>query len=390
MNKEHISYLFQRYFNNEATESELDELQAILRDTDCEAWILDVLESSYNQIPAQQFDVEINDQPKEKIFQHIISQPQIKARTYNLWVRFAAAASIIICLTTGYFYLRPVQVKPAINQKIAKHDIAPGSNKAILTLSNGRQIVLSDASTGEIAREKSAAINKDSTGKIVYVATGSGNQSVGNMNTISTPRGGQYQVVLPDGTHVWLNAASSLKYPTIFTGSDRNVELTGEAYFEVAKDKYHPFHVVSSSQTIEVLGTHFNVNTYNDEPAVKTTLLEGSVKIIHGNVTAMLKPGEQSVINNNVDAGIRVIDGIDTEDAIAWKEGKFKFDQTDISVLMRELSRWYDVDVVYQGKIPDDKFSGSLSRNVNISKVLTLLEFTGINFKIEGRTLIIK
>ncbi|NOW95045.1 FecR family protein [Mucilaginibacter sp. SG564] len=390
MNKDRISYLFQRYFDDEATESELDDLQMMLRDPDQIGVIQDVLQNVYDQISPKQFDVAVNEQTKENIFQYIVSQPQIRASNNKLWIRLAAAASIVIGLTIGYFHLRPGQLTSDTPDKIAKNDIAPGSNKAILTLSNGRRIILSDAGTGEIAREESTAINKDSTGKIVYVVAAAGNQVPDLMNTISTPRGGQYQVVLPDGTHAWLNAASSLRYPAVFTGPNRVVELTGEAYFEVVKDMSHPFHVITATQTVEVLGTHFNVNSYADEPSVKTTLLEGSVKVIHGSATAKLKPAEQSAVNDKVDAEIQVNHSVDTDDVIAWKEGKFRFDQTDMPALMRQLSRWYDVDVVYQGKVPVDRFSGTLSRNVNISKVLKLLEFTGVKFKIEGRKLIIK
>ena len=390
MNKDRISYLFQRYFDDEATESELDDLQMMLRDPDQIGVIQDVLQNVYDQINPKLLNVAVNEQTKENIFQYIVSQPQIRVRNNKLWIRLAAAASIVIGLTIGYFHLRPGQLISYTPNKIAKNDIAPGSNKAILTLSNGRRIILSDAGTGEIAREESTAINKDSTGKIVYVVTATGNQVPDLMNTISTPRGGQYQVVLPDGTHAWLNAASSLRYPAVFTGPNRVVELTGEAYSEVVRDMSHPFHVITATQTVEVLGTHFNVNSYADEPSVKTTLLEGAVKVIHGSATAKLKPAEQSAVNDKVDAEIQVNHSVDTDDVIAWKEGEFRFDQTDMPALMRQLSRWYDVDVVYQGKVPVDRFSGTLSRNVNISKVLKLLEFTGVKFEIEGRKLIIK
>jgi ferric-dicitrate binding protein FerR (iron transport regulator) len=209
------------------------------------------------------------------------------------------------------------------------------------------------------------------------------------MNTLTTPRGGQYEVVLPDGTRVWLNSNTSLTYPIIFQGKERHVELTGEAYFEVAKNAAAPFFVKTQSQTVEVLGTHFNINSYADEKSVKTTLLEGRVKITgNGNrKTVSLKPGQQSI--NNL-AIIYIINDADIEEAVAWKNGKFLFRNTDLQTVMRQLSRWYDVDVEYKGTVATKHYRGRISRNVTVSQVFEILKTSGVNFIINGRTIIVK
>jgi ferric-dicitrate binding protein FerR (iron transport regulator) len=190
---------------------------------------------------------------------------------------------------------------------------------------------------------------------------------------------------LPDGSRVWLNSASSLKFPTAFTGSERDVELIGEGYFEVARNKAKPFNVKVKDINVAVLGTHFNIMAYNDEAAVKTTLLEGLVRLTHGNVTDMLKPGQQGVIN---DKGIKIID-VDTDEAVAWKNGFFEFDRVSIQDIMKQLSRWYGTEVTYEGKIPDDEFVGKISRDVKLSQVLHILELSHVRFRIENKKIIV-
>jgi hypothetical protein len=321
----------------------------------------------------------------------ITHSDKVKGKTILLWPRIAVAASVLFVLSvSGYFLLRKATVKQqvAVTQM---HDLAPGSNKAILTLANGKQIVLTGAQNGKLATQGNTAINKTADGQVVYDATAANTTAELIYNTMSTPRGGQYHLTLADGTDVWLNAASSIKYPTAFTGNSREVEITGEAYFEVAHNKAMPFRVTSKGQTIEVLGTRFNVNAYNDEPVMKTTLFEGSVKIGKDKQTVMLKPGQQAIIVNNSNASaIEVMNNADTDQVLAWKNGEFSFNETDLQTVMRQIGRWYDVDIEYDGRIPVDHLSGTFSRNMNASKALTLLKFTGINFKIEGRKIIVK
>ncbi len=310
-----------------------------------------------------------------------------------VWPRIAVAASIILCLSAAVFFMLH---KASVQQQIvgnepSKNDLTPGGNKAILTLSTGQQIVLTGARNGKLAQQGDAAITKTADGQIVYgMANGSAAAEV-SYNTTSTPRGGQFRVVLTDGTKVWLNAASSVTYPTAFTGADREVEITGEVYFEVAHNAAKPFRVKSNGQIVEVLGTHFNINAYKDEPVITTTLFEGSVKVNKGTASALLKPGQQSsVTENGNNLNIKITDNADLDQALAWKNGEFSFNKTNIQFVMRQIARWYDVDIEYAGKIPDKRLSGTFSRNMNASKALSLLEFTGVNFKIEGRKIIVK
>ncbi len=302
----------------------------------------------------------------------------------------SVAAAIIIITTALYYY--PQQPETKITQnKISETDIAPGGNKALLTLSNGQKISLTDASVGTLAQQAGVKITKTADGQLVYTilddvhADGSGDN---HFNTIETPKGGQYRVRLPDGSDVWLNAASALTYPSSFAaGKTRSVDLRGEAYFEVAKDRSRPFIVKTPNQNVEVLGTHFNINAYGDEPAVKTTLIEGSVKVngINGK-SKLLIPGQQSVLT----ASNMQVASIDTDLSIAWKNNQFVFESDDIRHIMRMVARWYNVEVEYIGPIPDNKFGGAVSRFENVSEVLKSLESTGkVKFKLLGKRIIV-
>jgi transmembrane sensor len=299
------------------------------------------------------------------------------------------AAAILVFASVGLYLVYnhyPNRPQPIVNNKVYKNDIAPGGNKAILTLADGSKLVLNNSKNGALATQAGIQIVKqDST--LSYKGT-AGNNSQASYNTITTPYGGQYQLVLADGTKVWLNAASSLRYPTSFTGKDRSVELTGEAYFEVAKNKNQPFNVKTATQTVQVLGTHFNVNAYSDEKTVKTTLLEGSVKVSSATANVMISPGQQSALAKN---GLFVIDkDLDTDEIVAWKNGVFQFNEADIQTIMRQIARWYNIDVEFKGTIPANTYHGKISRNSNVSQVLKILELSGINFTIEGRKITVK
>ena len=295
----------------------------------------------------------------------------------------------------GIFYFTISKQQEQNIQVVEKTvDIAPGGNKGILTLSNGKQIILSDISSKDIiakeGEEDEVTIKMDENGVITYVINPNSDiskEDVNSFNTLSTPTGGQYNIVLADGTKVFLNAVSSIKYPTQFNGDQRIVELEGEAYFEVAKNKSKPFLVKSDNQTIEVLGTHFNVHAYNNESLVKTTLLEGSVAVSYKNQKTILKPGQQSNTSNNFNK--IVVKEVDTEEAIAWKNGRFKFDNADLKSVMKQLERWYGIKVEYRGDISDVRFNGGTFRNKNLSGVLKVLELSNIKFKVEGKTVIV-
>ena len=302
-----------------------------------------------------------------------------------------AAASAIAAICFISFY-SPVQKNVSvtagkINNEIKKStDISPGGNKAILILGDGSSVVLDAVSNGTIANEKNIQIRKLKDGQIDYSL--SGKQDVVTYNTLSTPRGGQYSITLSDGTKVWLNSSSSLRFPTAFTTSQRKVELTGEGYFEVAKNPARPFKVQVNEMEVQVLGTHFNIMAYQDEAMTKTTLLEGSVRINKNNTSTLLKPGQQIKIKQGENAG--KVEEANIEEAIAWKNGMFYFNGATIEVIMRQLERWYDIDVVYEGAV-SEHFNGVISKNVGIAKVFEMLELTGaVHFRIQGKKILVR
>jgi len=325
---------------------------------------------------------EVHQQILNRLEQSINRRPKMR---YLPIMRWTAAAVVLVVIATGtYKLLHQQKFNAAAAVKSYRNDILPGTNKAILRLSTGAVIVLDSAKNGVIAKEGNVSVKKTNNGQLVYNVSSAGALAVSAMNTISVPRGGQYQLLLPDGSKVWLNAASSLSFPTAFTGKERNVTLTGEAYFEVAHNKNMPFNVSVKQMKVQVLGTHFNITAYNDEDSFRTTLLEGSVRLSNGKTQALLKPGQQGVLDNKL--GSLAVTEVNTADAIAWKNGYFVFDHEDIKQVMRKIARWYNVDVDYAKEVPDDLFSGAVNRFVNVSKVLEKLEMTGqLHCKINGR-----
>ena len=388
--------LFKRFISNEFSRLDLEELLAQFseagNETELREIILDHLRSEKDYPQPEMPDLE----EKELVLYLVIKSQLAEDRTFRLWPRIAVAASLLFILSFGgYFLLRKPAEQPIVQNQFS--NIRPGGNKAILTLANGKKIILNDAGNGKLAQQQGIAINKKADGVIVYSSAPSAIANSGSVyNMMTTPRGGQYQLILADGTKVWLNAASSLKYPNAFTGNDRDVELTGEAYFEVAKNKRKPFKVHSGSQTIQVLGTHFNVNAYADEGTLKTTLLEGKVMISASGESAMLSPGQQAqfVINSttgNSGSFIHVLDNVDIEEAVAWKNGLFVFENTNIKSVMLQLSRWYDAQVIYKGVAPQLTFTGVLPKSNSIDKAVKLLEGTGrIKLTIDAKTIIVE
>jgi ferric-dicitrate binding protein FerR (iron transport regulator) len=332
---------------------------------------------------------------KAAAWQNIVQQTGYKSKSNKKrWISYAAAILVLAALGITLTQKHKENQQTLAANKPVK-DLLPGTNKATLTLADGSTLVLDSNQHGKIANQQNVVIKADEDGKLVYEASRGEDLTKPNaptlslaMNVLTTPRGGQYQLVLPDGTKVWLNAASSLKYPAAFAGNERRVELNGEAYFEVSKDPSKPFFVKTASQTVAVLGTHFNINGYADESATKTTLLEGSVKVTGDNGQSVkIKPGEQAI---NYANAISIKENVDTDDAIAWKNGKFMFSNTDLQTIMRQLSRWYDVDVEYQGKIEQKHYMGRISRNVPVSQIFEILKTSGLNFTINGRKIIVK
>jgi ferric-dicitrate binding protein FerR (iron transport regulator) len=313
--------------------------------------------------------------------------------------KIAAAAILAAIAITGVLLITRTRSAPAPamaqHRSTAPADILPGGNRALLTLADGSTISLDSAHTGNLASQGTAQVLKIQDGELKYDAAAARGHSTVSYNTLSTPRGGQYKLLLADGTRVWLNAASSIRYPTTFTGPDREVEISGEAYFEIAKNAAMPFRVLTVSNpgdndpmTIDVLGTHFNVNAYNDEPVVRTTLLEGLVKVSKGNNTALLKPGEAAQLRK--DGAMQRIPDADLEAAVAWKDGLFEFSEEELPVILRQISRWYDIDIEYAGAVPTDKFSGSVSRNTTLSGVLKILRLSDIQVSVSNNKIIVK
>jgi transmembrane sensor len=316
-----------------------------------------------------------------------ISANQRKTRLFS-YAQISVAASVLLIIGVGLYFYQSSRPHKAIKQSQYTYVVKPGSNKAYLTLGNGKRIALDNSVNHKLAKEPGTIISKSANGQLIYTVDNvTGQQQDLTYNTVETPRGGQFQVNLPDGSKVWLNAASSIRFPTVFNSNERKVELKGEAYFEVAKNKEKPFRVSTVNQVVEVLGTHFNVNAYRDESFEKTTLLEGSVRINKGTETVLLKPGQQSRLNKNT--GIKVSEA-DSEEVIAWKNGMFQFNNADIKTIMRQIARWYDVDISYEANINTDvRFNGEIPRNAAIREILDMLDFAEIKFKIQGNKIII-
>jgi transmembrane sensor len=306
------------------------------------------------------------------------------------WIAFAA--TVILLLGVGTYVRMRREAKPDRTRPIAakRHDVPPGHDGAILTLADGQKIVLDSVQNGSLATQGATRITKLNNGQLTYTSS-NGKPTEILYNILTTPRARKATVILADGTQVWLNAASSIKYPTAFAGKERRVEITGEAYFEIKKNAAMPFIVrrAGSDEIIQVLGTRFNVNAYDDEDAMKTTLLEGIVKVIRGKNSSILSPGQQAILGNRNEEDIRVVDDTNIDEVMAWKNGRFQFSNMDLKTIMRQLTRWYDVDVVFEGKVPNIRVGGFIHKDVNLSTVMEFLGENGVQYKIEGNKITI-
>lgn len=409
MNYRELSILFEKLVKNECTEKEAEELLKLLSNKSYDSTIRQLVEEQFKQadhgtMPDEISAEELNHQLEAILKSNLPLKKDIKT-TYRRLQKWHIAASILVLLGIGTYVFKKNTSKHLVANN-NQQKISVGGNKAVLTLSNGEKINLEDAANGAIAAQSNFTIKKTSEGVVVYQANAasgaaSSAQAQTLFNTITTPDGGQYEVILPDGSKVWLNAASSVKFPAQFAANERLVELTGEAYFEVVKafdpqkgaGKHErlPFVVLSGRQRIQVLGTRFNVNDYREENTVKTTLLEGSVKVNtlvdNGPIAATtLSPGQQSDLSGS---GFKV-SAADTASAIAWKAGFFQFDNEDIYVVMRKISRWYNVQVDYRGDMRGKLFSGVISKYSDVTEVLKMLQLTGsVAFTIKDRKIIV-
>ncbi|MCX2477802.1 FecR domain-containing protein [Pedobacter sp. MC2016-15] len=382
-NKKEFLRLVESYLDGTATEKQTSTVEKYFDLFSAEPDILDSVDKAEVRVIHDRLKLAID----TKIDQEDKFYPVVP------WTYLSIAASVVLAATIGlYFYhSRQPQVKQ-FSRQVMVADVAPGGNKAVLTLADGKKISLTDAKNGTIANEGGTSILKTTEGQLIY--QGQKTSNVIAYNSVATPNGGQYQLTLNDGTKVWLNAASSLKYPLSFEGKERRVELNGEAYFEVAHNKSKPFRVVTSHQEVEVLGTHFDINSYDDEPSTRTSLIEGSVRVtnLSSNKNITILPGQQSILSAAKPESAIKVRNIDIDEAISWKNGYFMFDEESLESILRKIARWYDVDIQYKGLNEKNKlfFSGTLSKYSNVSKVLRKLELTeSVHFKIEGRTILV-
>ncbi len=388
MEQAYLKTLLQRYLDNSLPPEELKELIVQLQQEGPQDTLLHVIQQA---LASGAYAAPAYAAQKDVIFRNILQKAaeqeapatlQQEKRRSGLWKAAAAAMVIVLAGVTAYFAAsHRFSHAPAL----ARQDVAPGANKAVLVLADGRHIPLDSAARGTVAQQGGVTISQTGSGQLDYNGTGTNGKEV-VYNTVTTPRGGQFRITLPDGTKVWLNAASSLHFPAAFPAGERKVEITGEVYFEVAPQAAAPFIVTARGTEITVLGTHFNVNAYTDEASVSTTLLEGSVRVTHQGRMVTLKPGTQAQVKED----IRVVDNADTEALMAWKNGRFSCSDAPLENIMRQISRWYDVQVVFKDQITDT-YSIEIARDVPLSKLLRFLELSGgVHFEVNEKTIIIK
>ncbi len=399
MENDALYLLFARYIDRKCTPEQEEELAEMLADPVNEPAVKQLLEQYFDKLPES---FELPQGSAEQMFSEIINtktpaislQPEMLLKRQRMRLIQIAAAVVLLFISYGaYLWLKPLKTNAtAETEEITApllQDIPPGGNRATLQLANGTVITLDSIANGALATQGGIQVLKQQDGVIAYEPQADSPAQDVLMNTITTPRGGQYQLTLTDGSKVWLNAASSLRFPAAFTGNQREVALTGEGYFEVAKNAAKPFKVIlGNGTTVEVLGTHFNIMSYEEEDMNRTTLLEGSVKLTNSSAAMLLKPGQQAVIDHS--GKMKLLNDVDTEEAIAWKDGFFKYNSVDLQTFLRQAARWYDIDVEYRGKIPAYSFSGKIPLTVNFSKWLRVLELSEVHYTLEGRTIIIK
>ncbi len=393
-NVERLELLFDRFYKNEASKEEREELALLLMENQYKAHLHKLLKQAWDKNEEKSL---FSQAQSNAIFSTILGPTKTKKLvrektfpTYMPYLRiFAVAAAITGIIIIGYLqnFTKNANKEVHNNKEVViatkpLQNTAPAKEGVILTLADGRQIVLDSAGKGLLTNQGNIQVTKQD-GQISYKGQGEGTV----YNTMTTPRAGQYSLILSDGSKVWLNAASSIRFPTAFIGKERQVQITGEAYFEIAHDPSKPFHAIVDDMDVSVLGTHFNVNAYQDESVIKTTLLEGKVSIKNGSSTAVLQPGEQAQVKGS--DHLEVVKEVNVEDVIAWKNGLFSLNGTDVETLMKRISRWYDIEVVHEGPWPQKRFVGSISRSVNLSDLVKALKEFGINCRLENRKLII-
>ena len=393
MTQYRFEYLISLYKTGDLSREEWDELREAIRNGEHDALLEDdirgVLEEegvhpSWNrELEASMWASIEQGRTRETV---VVEMPKHgRGRVQGLRIAIMGAAAVVVLVCVSIWWWKPLPAAHSAVAPEAAASVHPGTNKAILTLANGQQILLDSSANGQIARQGATTVIK-LNGLISYKG---GTGDVGNLyNTISTPRGGQYELILPDGSHVWLNSASELRFPIAFGGGRREVSLKGEGYFQIAKDARRPFVVDVNDMKVKVLGTSFNTMAYSEEGTVNTTLVDGSVVVEEGKEQKMLQPGQQACLGR--EGAAITIRKADVRQVTAWRSGLFEFDNTDLASIMRQLARWYDIDVVYKVTPEKAPLGGSISRNLDLKEVLSLLEANGINhFSIEGKKVIV-
>ncbi|MGN6493201.1 MAG: FecR family protein [Agriterribacter sp.] len=384
-----LSYLFNKVIEKTASSEEKEELQALLLDPENENAFKALVEEAFVQVRQE---VKMNDNSAAEILEvigsmdHAANEAKVVAMKTRKrkWAAVAAAAIIIVAAAWFLKLQIPVEKKSFSYTDNEKHNVAaPARSQAVLTLSSGKTILLDSLAEGDVVTDGAVKMAKGGDGRIVY--TGLDQKEA--FNTIALPRGSRpLQLVLSDGTVTWLNAASAITYPTNFTGQERQVKIEGEAYFEVAHDKNKPFIVQTGVSRVQVLGTHFNVKAYADESSTDVTLIEGSVRVERAgqeNAAVLLQPGQQALVGES----IQLVKEADLKAAVAWKNGYFSLKGADLYSIMRQVARWYDVEVFYEGTFSDQKFVGALSRDISLNDLLKSLEEYGIEGRLENRQL---
>ncbi|MBV4355878.1 FecR family protein [Pinibacter aurantiacus] len=385
MEQERLNLLIEKYHSAGLSTEEREELdnwfhELSIPGSDITEWIA---EANGEEVIANE------------MFSDFINRKETPQRTSRLiYFKWAAAAVFAACLFgAGYYLLTSKNIEPA-KQTIVSNEkkIVPGGNKAILTLASGEKVILEDVQKGSVATQGDIAINKIADGSIEYNASGKKDitEEIA-YNVLTTPVGGQYHITLSDGTGVWLNASSSIKYPSKFIGNQRKVEITGEAYFEVTHNESAPFRVLAGKQMVEDIGTAFNINSYDNEPSLKTTLVEGKARVTNNNESFILDPGQQTQLNPN-DQKLRLVSGVDVGEVIAWRNGLFKFNNASLPEVMRQVARWYNVKVQYEGKLENRKFNGEIARKTSLQEMLEIFSYLNYEFIIDQQqqTLTIK
>jgi len=397
MNESRLEFLLQKELTGGLTSEERAELDAFKLETDDDR-LVPVMAKVFWETPLQ--PVEREDAFEQEALARILSVDVLETGASEkqsdtgrgihflktAWLRVAAAI-LLVAGTAAYLWLQRTTHKPDNTQTpvSAKNDVLPGKDGAILTLADGRQVVLDSMGNGMIATQSGSEVNLKN-GRLTYVPTREISAAIA-YNTMATPKGRQFQIALPDGTKVWLNAASSISYPTAFTGKERRVEITGEAFFEVTADAKHPFIVQVRDMEVKALGTQFNINGYEDETTMKTTLLEGKVQVSRKTRSVLLTPGDQAVLGA---VDLEVQKPVDPQQTVAWRQGYFQFYRDDLKTVLRQLVRWYDVNVEYIGEIPNRTFSGRIPRSLHLKTVLAILEQNNVRFTVRGNTIVVR